>query len=101
MLLLCDTRKGLYLKMADNTGLFYYCITFLISPCAFVFDYMEFCVQYGLRGETCISCVKSLVYLYAQGLRATIIVCRPCWAVVHWQCFIDGNFIDTFMYLYY
>ena len=57
----------------------------------FVFDYMEFCVQCGLRGATCISCVKSLVYLYAQGLRETIIVCRPCWAVVHRQCFIDGN----------
>ena len=61
----------------------------------FVFKYMEFCVQYGLLGGTCTSGVKLLVYLYAQGLSLTIIVCRPCWAVVHWQCFINGNFIDT------
>ena len=36
------------------------------------------------------SCLKSLVFLYAQGLSATVIVFRPYWAVAHWQCFIDG-----------
>ena len=54
---------------------------------------MEFCVQYGLLCKTCTSGVKSLVYWYAQGFSVTSIVCRPCWAVVHWQCFINGNFI--------